>query len=55
MTVLMVAHRLSTVHHCDQIFVVDHGHIIERGTHQTLLQKGQRYASLWEKQNGSAA
>lgn len=38
-TSFVIAHRLSTILHCDQIFVLDHGTIVERGTHEVLLQK----------------
>jgi ATP-binding cassette subfamily B protein len=49
-TTLMIAHRLSTVVHADEILVVDHGCIVERGTHKALLKQGGFYAQLWEKQ-----
>ena len=39
-TTLVIAHRLSTVVHADQILVMDHGHIVERGTHGELLARG---------------
>ena len=38
-TSFVIAHRLSTILHCDQIFVLDHGSIVERGTHEALLNK----------------
>lgn len=47
-TVLMIAHRLSTVQNADQIFVVDGGRIIETGRHDVLLQQGGMYARMWE-------
>ena len=47
-TVLMIAHRLSTVQDADEILVFDGGKIIERGTHQALLAAGGRYASMWK-------
>ncbi|NBD15088.1 MAG: hypothetical protein GVY04_02765 [Cyanobacteria bacterium] len=43
-TVLVVAHRLSTITRADQILVLEQGEIIERGTHQELLSLGERYA-----------
>lgn len=53
MTVVMVAHRLSTVKHCDQILVMDHGTIVEHGGHTELLELHHSYAELWEKQNAA--
>lgn len=51
-TILLIAHRLSTVRQADKIFVLKHGEIVEEGTHQTLLQHGQLYAHLWKLQTG---
>jgi ABC-type multidrug transport system fused ATPase/permease subunit len=45
-TSFVIAHRLSTVRHADQILVMEHGRIVERGTHVTLLAAGGLYASL---------
>jgi ATP-binding cassette subfamily B protein len=45
-TTITIAHRLSTVRDADQIAVVDHGHIIEAGTHESLLEDAGRYAAL---------
>ncbi|WP_107079790.1 ABC transporter ATP-binding protein [Micromonospora sp. MH33] len=45
-TVVTIAHRLSTVRDADQIAVLDHGRIVESGTHHTLLDRAGRYASL---------
>ena len=49
-TVIVIAHRLSTLVHSDQILVMEKGSLIERGTHETLLKKGGRYANLWQLQ-----
>ena len=49
-TSLVIAHRLSTVIHADNIIVLDHGAIVEQGTHLELLARGGLYASLWARQ-----
>jgi ATP-binding cassette, subfamily B, heavy metal transporter len=46
-TTLVIAHRLSTVMDADQILVMDHGRIVERGTHRELLERGGAYAQMW--------
>ncbi len=51
-TVVVVAHRLSTVSHMDRILVFDQGKIIEDGSHQQLLQRDGHYAHLWNMQAG---
>jgi subfamily B ATP-binding cassette protein HlyB/CyaB len=52
-TVIIVAHRLSTVRHSDVIVVLDSGRIVERGTHDSLLEKEGYYARLHALQNHS--
>ncbi len=49
-TMLVVAHRLSTIQHADQIIVLQHGEIIERGTHQELLKNKGYYHKLYQLQ-----
>lgn len=52
-TTLIIAHRLSTVVHADQIIVLDQGMIVESGTHRGLLSKKGRYFEMWQKQQKS--
>ena len=49
-TSLVIAHRLSTVREADQILVLDQGRVVERGTHQRLLEAGGLYADLYRTQ-----
>ena len=49
-TTLVIAHRLSTVMHADQILVLDHGRVVERGTHAALLAADGHYAAMWRLQ-----
>jgi ATP-binding cassette subfamily B protein len=51
-TSLIIAHRLSTVRHAHCIHVLDHGRIVESGTHENLLQRNGVYAALWRLQTG---
>ncbi len=46
-TSLIIAHRLSTIIHADKIVVMDHGEIVEQGSHLELLEMGGRYSDLW--------
>ncbi|CAN5770964.1 ABC transporter transmembrane domain-containing protein [soil metagenome] len=50
-TVFVIAHRLSTILHADQILVMDHGRIAQRGTHQQLLDEGGLYRKLYHLQH----
>ncbi len=47
-TSIVIAHRLSTIQHADRIIVLDHGEIIESGTHDTLMAEGGHYATLYD-------
>jgi ABC-type multidrug transport system fused ATPase/permease subunit len=49
-TAIVIAHRLTTVQGADRIHVIDHGRIIESGTHAELMQNGRLYRSLYEQQ-----
>ena len=51
-TALVVAHRLSTVARMDQLVVLDHGRVVEQGTHAELIESDGAYARLWRHQSG---
>jgi len=53
-TVFVIAHRLSTIQRSDQILVLDRGHLVETGTHQSLLDQGGLYRHLYELQFADA-
>lgn len=50
-TMIIVAHRLSTIKNCDNIFVFDKGRIVERGNHKFLLEKKGKYYEMWKAQH----
>ena len=49
-TTILISHRVSTVQHADRIIVLNHGEIVESGTHEELQQRGGYYAELYQKQ-----
>jgi len=51
-TVIAIAHRLSTIARMDRLIVLDHGRIVEQGSHDELLRHGGHYAALWRRQSG---
>ena len=54
-TVIMIAHRLSTVVGADKIVVLDHGHVVEEGTHDALSRAGGLYERMWKEYNQAVA
>ena len=51
-TVIAIAHRLSTIAQMDRLVALDHGRIVEQGTHESLLRADGHYAALWRHQSG---
>jgi ATP-binding cassette subfamily B protein len=54
-TTIIIAHRLSTIRNCSKIIVLDHGQLVEMGTHEELLAGGGRYAHLYAAQFGDVS
>ena len=52
-TVIMIAHRLSTVKNVDRIYVVENGRIVEKGNHDGLVGDGGLYSRMWDEFNKS--
>ena len=52
-TVIIIAHRLSTVRGADKIVVVDEGQIVEQGRHESLVNSGGRYSRMWAQYTAS--
>lgn len=52
-TAIVIAHRLSTIQRMDRIIVMEHGRIVEQGSHRELIAKGGAYAKLWNRQSGN--
>lgn len=53
-TTFIIAHRLSTIRNADQIIVLDHGEIVEKGNHEELMEKKGRYYQMYQLQQGSS-
>ena len=49
-TTLLITHRLAGLEDVDEVLVLDHGRVLERGTHAELLALGGRYAALWRRE-----
>ena len=49
-TTILISHRISTVQRCSQIIVLDHGKIVEQGSHASLLQQRGLYFDMYERQ-----
>ena len=49
-TSIIIAHRLSTILNSDKIYVIDHGEVIDSGTHSSLVEKSKIYKNFYDKQ-----
>jgi len=49
-TTILITHRIFTTWEFDAIYILDQGHIVEKGTHEELIQLGGHYAAIWEHQ-----
>jgi ATP-binding cassette subfamily B protein len=54
-TTVIIAHRLTGVRHADQIIVLDHGKVVEQGSHDQLIANNGLYASMWKRQQPDEA
>jgi ATP-binding cassette subfamily B protein len=54
-TTIVIAHRMSTIRHADQILVMDHGEVVERGTHDELMALSGVYQQLVDSSLGTAS
>ena len=52
-TVIFISHRLSTTRLADRIFMLEEGRIVEEGSHESLLERGGKYAEMWKAQAGA--
>jgi thiol reductant ABC exporter CydC subunit len=50
-TTLLITHRLTGLEDVDEVLVLDHGQVLERGTHNELIDLGGRYAAMWQREN----